>query len=525
MRYVFTVIAWLALIATASAEIKPMSLFQTGAVLQREKPVPVWGTATPGEKITVSIDGRTADATADGEGRWLAKLPALKAGGPFELKIAGDKSAAVTISDVLVGEVWIASGQSNMEMKLSTVEGGEGAVKAASDKQIRFATMNMAHPYEPARDVNAKWEAASPETAGNWSAAAYFFALDLRKKLGVPVGIVQNARGWTPAEAWTSREAMLADPDLKIIVDRWDLWTNNGDAARKAFEKKLLQIRAVNADLMAKGREPRPEPPAPWSSDFMHRASGLFNGNVAPLAPFAIRGVLWYQGETNSSRAAQYRKLFPALIGSWRKAWGEELPFIFVQIAPLDAGPVDRAELREAQREALKMPNTAMVVTLDIGDAKDEHPKKKREVGERLALAARKLAYGEDVVFSGPLLKDFKIEGDHVRLTFAHVGGGLTAKDGKLEGFVIAGDDQKFVPAEAKIDGETIVVAAGDVKEPKAVRYAWQNNASANLFNKEGLPASGFRTDAWPLTTAGEWRMYFEQIGLDETTLTPKAAP
>ncbi len=498
-----------------------MSLFSDNTVLQRDVRLPVWGAARPGETVTVSLAGSKSQATTDVRGRWTATLPPQPAGGPFEMTIAG--SNTIAIKNVLVGEVWVASGQSNMDMKLPSAEGGPEAGRQAGDPSLRFFTMGLTLAEEPSRDVRGVWRVSTPQEAANWYAAAYFFARELRQTLGVPVGVVQAAQGWTPAEAWTSRKALLADPQLKIIVDRWDLWTAATPGAKQLYEKKMAEWEQAVQQAKATGKPEPPQPPAPANADFMHRAASLYNGMIAPMTPYAIRGAIWYQGETNASRADQYRRLFPAMIRDWRAAWGQgDFPFLFVQIAPLDTGGVDRAELRDAQREALAVPNTAMVVTLDIGDPKDEHPKNKKEVGRRLALAAQKLAYGRDVIFSGPLYRDMRLQGDAVRIRFDHANGGLVAKDGRLAGFTIAGEDREFVLAEARIDGEEIVVSAKNVAAPKAVRYAWANYPQATLLNKAGLPASGFRTDNWPLTTRGEWKMFFEQINLDERTLTPR---
>jgi sialate O-acetylesterase len=509
--------------AVGRADVKPMSLFSDNMVLQRDVPLAVWGTAAAGEEVAVALAGAKARATADAQGRWMAKLPPQKAGGPFEMTIIGKNT--VTIKNVLVGEVWLASGQSNMDMKLSTAEGGAEAVRASGDPSLRLFMAGLTLAAEPARDVRGAWRASTPQETANWSAAAYFFARELRQTLGVPVGILQVAQGWTPAEAWTSRKTLLADPQLKIIADRWDLWSAATPGARQLHEKKLAEWKQAAEQTKAAGKPAPPQPPAPASADFMHRASSLYNGMIAPLTPYPIRGVIWYQGETNASRADQYRRLFPAMIRDWRTAWGlGDFPFLFVQIAPLDTGGgVDRAELRDAQREALAVANTAMVVTLDIGEAKDEHPKNKKEVGRRLALAAQKLAYRRDVAYSGPLYREAKIEEGRIRVRFEHVDGGLAAKDGRLSGFTIAGEDRKFVPAEARIEGNEVVVWAQNLSAPKAVRYAWANYPQATLQNKAGLPASGFRTDDWPLSTRGEWKMFFEQINLDERTLTPRS--
>ncbi len=517
----FTVAALVFLARVGHADVKPAAIFADGMVLQRDMPDRVWGTATPGEKVNVSFAGQSIQTTAGPDGRWVVRLNPIPAGGPFELTIAGNNQ--LTIKNVLIGEVWVAGGQSNMEMRVEQSAGGGDAAAGANDTQIRFFKVGGALPFAPTRDFGGNWQACTPDNVKSWSAAAYFFAKELRPALGVPIGVIQNAVGWTPAEAWTSRDALLADPELKPIADRWDHWTEAYPKAKEIYEHSHAEwILAADA-AKAAGKPAPPEPPAPSDPSFIHHASVLFNGMVNPLIPYSIRGVIWYQGETNASRADQYRRLFPAMIRDWRSRWGEgDMPFIFVQIAPLDAGPVDRAELRDAQRETLALKNTAMVVTVDIGMAKDEHPKNKQEVGRRLALAAEKLAYGKDLVASGPLYQRMSIEGDKIRLHFTEVGGGLIFHDQRARGFTIANADRRFHPADAVIDGETIVVSSSAVAHPEAVRYAFANFPEYSLFNRAGLPASPFRTDDWPLTTKGETKMFFDQIQLDEVTMTPR---
>ncbi len=528
------------------ADVKPAALFADDMVLQRDMPMPIWGTADAGEAVSISIAGHQANATADTDGHWLARFnDPLQAGGPFEMIVRG-KQNTLTLKNVLVGEVWIAGGQSNMEMHLDKVEGGPAAA-AANDPRIRFFKVGGALPATPSRELHGQWQTSNPQNAKDWSAAGYFFARDLHAALGVPVGIIQNAVGWTPAEAWTSRAALVADPELKPIMDRWDQWAAASPKAKQIYAAGLAEWKRAAEQARTEGKAAPPEPPAPANPDFIHHASLLFNGMLHPLIPCAFRGVIWYQGETNASRAEQYRRLFPAMIRDWREQWhaavpasptapttapAGDFPFIFVQIAPLDAGPIDRAELREAQRETLaQVRNAAMVVTVDIGMQKDEHPKNKLEVGRRLSLAAQKLAYGKAAIASGPVYRRMKIEGASIRLTFDDLGGGLVSKPGpraeqsdgtKLIGFTIAGADQKFVPADARIDGDTVVVSSASITQPTAVRYAFANWPQYSLFNKAGLPASPFRTDDFPFTTKGESRMFYDRIGLDDVTLTPK---
>jgi len=439
------------------AEVKPNVLFSDGAVLQRGQNVPVWGTANDGEKVTVEFAGQTATTTAQG-GKWKVELKPLKAGGPFSMKISGDNE--VTVNNLLVGEVWVASGQSNMEWTLNVSFQPEVEKPKAKFPQIRMITAKKVASLTPLDEIEGKWQECSPETVGGFSAVAYYFARDLHAKLGVPVGIISTSWGGTPAQAWTSAEGLEGQPELKGYADQLKA------AAEKPPEKGPGQ----------------------------HFPSVLYNAMIAPVVPYGMKGVIWYQGESNAGQSKQYQTLFPALIADWRTKWKlGDFPFLYVQIAPFKGQP---PEIREAQFLTLaKTKNTAMAVTTDYGDANDIHPKQKEPVGNRLSLAARALAYGEKIVYSGPLYQEMKAAGDKAWISFSHVGGGLAAKDGDLKGFTIAGADGKFVPAKAEIKGDKVIVSAEGVAEPKAVRYGWTNVPDVNLFNKEGLPASPFRTD------------------------------
>jgi sialate O-acetylesterase len=368
---------------------------------------------------------------------------------------------------VLVGEVWLCSGQSNMGMTVNRCNNADQEIAAAKYPNIRLFTVGRNPAPEPVDDVEGAWAACSPATVADFSAAAYFFGRKLHEELGVAVGLVNTSWGGSLCEAWTSREALDGDADFQPILKR--------SAKFKPGEK--------------------------------NQAAVLYNGMIAPIVPLGIRGAIWYQGESNVSRAEQYTKLFPTMIADWRKRWGQgDFPVLFVQLAPFvykNADPKCLAELWEAQAKTLAVANTGMAVTTDVGDLKDIHPKNKQEVGRRLALWALAKTYGKDQVYSGPLYKEMKIEGDKIRLSFDHLGGGLVAKDGPLKCFTIAGDDGQFVPAEAAIDGESIVASSVQVKKPVAVRFAWQHDAEPNLFNQAGLPASPFRTDDLPRVTAG----------------------
>ena len=437
------------------AEVKPNILFTDGAVLQRGQNVPVWGTANDGEKITVEFAGQTATTTAQG-GKWKVELKPLEAGGPFSMKISGNNT--LTVNNLLVGEVWVASGQSNMEWIFNSSHEPDVERAKAKYSQIRMITAAKAASLVPLDELQGNWQECSPETVGGFSAVAYFFARDLHAKLGVPVGIISSSWGGTPAQAWTSAEGFEGHPELKGYSD---------------------QLKAANAL------------PADGSQNF---PAALYNAMIAPVVPYGMKGVIWYQGESNAGQSKEYQTLFPAMIADWRSKWKMgDFPFLYVQIAPFSGMP---PEIREAQFLTLaKSKNTAMTVTTDYGDANDIHPKQKEPVGNRLSLAARALAYGEKIVYSGPLYKAMKVMGGEIAIAFDSTGGGLVAKDGELKGFTIAGADGKFVPAKAEIKGANVVVSAEGVSDPKAVRYGWDNVPDVNLFNKEGLPASPFRTD------------------------------
>lgn len=637
---------FVAIPALVSGEIKLASPFGDHMVLQQGQPVPVWGTATPGENITVEFAGQKKSTVTGTDGNWRIELKKLKASAqPRDLLISsGNRKSEIVnrkLTDVLVGEVWLCGGQSNMERQLGLRSGQkpivnwEQEVAAATHPLIRQFYVVQHNALETQSRTDGSWTVCSPATVANFTAVGYFFARDLQAKLGVPVGIIHSSIGGTPAEAWTSKEGLKAFPEFaqeleklqknsvdplvarqaymaklspwfqaqdpgsgdqpwsKVDLDTagWEtmnlpaLWEEAGHPDydgvawfRKSFdlpanwsghELKLqlcgiddidttwvngteigatsgytlartysvpaallkptgnvIAIRVLDtgggggiweksqpfALTLADGSGPSVALAGPWLARFSHplnqgprpprdaaRGNGsptvLYNAMIAPLIPYAMRGVIFYQGEANADRATQYRTLFPALIADWRQRWGQgDFPFLFVQIAPFKDQP---PEIREAQLQAWQeTKNTAMAVTIDVGDAKDIHPANKAPVGARLALAARALAYGEKLEYSGPVYSSIKLGGGHAELHFTHVGGGLVAKDGALNGFTIAGTDGVFHPAKAEIVGETVVVSSPDVPVPAAVRYGWANVASGNLFNVAGLPASPFRTDS-----------------------------
>jgi sialate O-acetylesterase len=480
--------------ATARGDVKPNGLFSDGMVLQQGIAVPVWGTAKDGEKITVQFQGQSV-VTIASNGRWRVRLKPLKAGGPFVMTIAGENS--ITLGNVLVGEVWLCSGQSNMAFGLYRAANGPAALAGANDPQLRLFSVPRGPADEPKTDVDARWQECTSQTASNFSAVAYFFGRDLRKVLKVPVGLIHSSVGGTPAEAWTSRSALEADPELKQILDRHAEAVRKFDPAKASAQKQqaVEERRAAVAKAKAEGKlAPKAQRAPANPRQASGRPCGLYNGMIAPLQPCAIAGVIWYQGEANSGRATEYRRLFPAMIQNWRQAWGQgDFPFLFVQIAPHERMT---PEIREAQLLTWqKVPRTGMAVITDIGNETDIHPTKKEPVGDRLALAARAIAYGEKVEYSGPVYDSMKVEGNRVILSFTHVGAGLVANGGGLKGFTIAGEDGSFVSASAKIDRSKVVVTSPSVVKPIAVRYGWANTPDVNLFNQEGLPATPFRTD------------------------------
>jgi len=636
--------------------MKLASLFSNHMVLQREMKIPVWGWAEPGSRITVELAGHSATATAGADGKWIALLPALAAGGPHTLTATTPGRDPLVVSDVLVGEVWICSGQSNMEFSLSGVINAEDEQKAANHPQIRHFKVPKNAQAAPQMDTDGCWEVCAPDPARDFSAVAYFHGLELHRRLGVPVGLINSSWGGTVAEAWTSREGLLAEPELQPMAaefDRllasddselleqrrkFDLWQQTyinrptppnlglaqGWAGPEASPADWMDISVpghwqraglnfsgvvwyrrevdIPGDWAGKdlvlgvgacdksewtyfngefvGSLTMEDSPSAWSTPRVYTVPGrlvkpgknviavrvyshlydagmtgprealfvrpdtagqsdvislagawscrvehnfgivppaplmppgpdnpgmpwvLYAGMIAPLVPYAVRGAIWYQGESNADRPHQYRTLFPALIRDWRRLWGQDhLHFLFVQLANYMApqeqpGESRWAELREAQTMALALPDTGMAVIIDVGEETDIHPKNKQDVGRRLAYSALAKVHGlADVPASGPLYKSFQVEGAQIRIAFDGVDGGLDASGGALKAFAIAGADRKFVWADAKIDGETVVVSSPQVCVPVAVRYGWADNPPCNLYNKAGLPASPFRTD------------------------------
>lgn len=647
--FVFGALLFLFFAASAFADPSLPTLFSDHMVLQRGRAISVWGKADPGEQVTVSLADETASATADHDGKWSAQLPALSAGGPFTLRVRGNKEIA--IRDVMIGEVWIASGQSNMTFPLSASENGASEVAKADFPQIRLFNVPKKISLSAQDDtLPAHWEICTPDSAKGFTAVGYFFAREIYNRSHVPIGIVESSWPGTAIELWMSPEMLRSDAEFKPIVDEYDKLSSEQRSfaqSPRAFQLDFDQFELIPADknapakllanfdnemsrladggvfqyswggagassfdlvapgLGAKGFEARvsgsldgtndsvlsaryladgtPEDLRPYAGirfwvrgngSFRFRskqptitdyddyatpvlkatmewrpvtvlfrelrqdgwgvvkeftpdtltgfsiecltslqyppipASSLYEGMITPLLAYQFRGALWYQGESNTGRAHQYRKLLPAMIQNWRSAFRQDLDFLVVQLpnhgtVPTEPGESEWAELREAELMAAEhVPDTGLAVTIDVGDPLDLHPHRKREVGERLALWALGTTYKQPIEYSGPLYKSMQVKGAEVRLQFTHLGRGLVAQGGaKLEGFAVAGADHKFHWADASIDGNSVVVSSADVAAPVAVRYAWGDSPVCNLFNQDGLPASPFRTDDWPGVT------------------------
>ena len=493
----------------AEADVKLPAIVGPNMVLQRDIPVPIWGWADPGEEVTVTFAGQTKTTKAAADGCWAIRLDPLTAGGPGVLTVAGKNT--VKLENVLVGEVWLCSGQSNMGMTVARSNNANEEIAAAKFPSIRLFGVPLVGTQEPQYDCKGAWAECSPQTVGNFTAVGYFFGREIHENIDLPVGLINCSWGGSSCEAWIRRSALEVDSRYESMLKSWDDRCANFDPekAQAVYQKQLAKWKTQSEKAKAEGTKPPRRPrPARDPRNGQHRPANLYNGMVLSVKPFGLRGAIWYQGESNAGRAYQYRHLFPTLINSWRLDWQQgDFPFYFVQLANFHAvkpepGDSAWAELREAQSMALETPNTGQAVIIDIGDARDIHPKNKQDVGKRLALWALTKDYGQDVVYYGPKYKSTAVKGNTIVLDFDHIGGGLVAKGGgPLEGFTIAGDDKVFVWAEARIVGDTIEVSSPKVAKPAAVRYAWADNPICNLYNKEGLPASPFRTDEWPGVT------------------------
>lgn len=489
------------LIACARADVTLAPLFTDHAVFQRDKPLPVWGWADPEEHVTVTFGDQQVGATATSDGRWLVVLSAVPASSnPTELTATGKTTARIT--DVVVGDVWLCSGQSNMEWPVRRAQNAEQEIATANYPLIRHTKIKQTVADTPADKVEASWVVCSPATVGDFTAVGYFFARDLQPRLNVPIGLINSTWGGTPVESWMSPAAYASNPAFGVVKQRWQQVLAEYPQKKTEYEAALAKWTAAEAAAKAQNQKFNdPRPSGPQGPGHSYTPSGLFNGMINPLIPGALRGFLWYQGETNTSHPPEYADLFSAMIRSWREHFGQgELPFFWVQLAPYkysDPFALECAAVREAQTRTLSLPMTGQALTIDIGDKNDIHPRNKQEVGRRLALLARAKTYGMPVDFSGPVFAGISHEGSVLRVRFTHAGTGLTARDKPVQSLQIAGADRRFYPATARIEGDSILVSAKEVPAPVAVRYAWFNAPEANLYNGAGLPATPFRSDDW----------------------------
>lgn len=489
----------------SAGELKLAAVFSDHMVLQRDKPVPVWGWADQGEKITVEFGGQKQSAVADGDGKWQVKLDPLEASAESQtLKVLSDHpDRKAEVSDVLVGEVWLGSGQSNMAMTVNRVKDFEAEQAAAKFPLIRMFKEESTASATVQANSKGKWAVCSPETVAGYSATLYFFGRELHRDLNVPVGLINSSVGGTPIESWIAEDAQRKTPELKDLVEaQAKAAAAIDEATMKANYEKQLARWKTQAEKAKKDGTKAPRRPTDPLETIRRKGNsgGLFNGKIASLIPYAIRGVVWYQGEANSApgKGAYYQYQLPLLVNDWRARWGEVLPFAWVQLPNFGREGDGWSLVREAMLKTLSLPKTGMAVTVDIGETKDIHPKNKQDVGGRLALWALGDVYGKTVpATSGPLPTEHEVKGDSITVTFLHADGGMVAKGGELKGFIVAGEDQQWKPAQARIVGKTVVVSSSEVSKPVAVRYAWSADPHCNLFNEAGLPASPFRTDDW----------------------------
>ncbi len=538
----------LVLSGVTRAELRLPQLFARHMILQREVPAPVWGTALPGETVTVRFAGQQKSAVAAADGSWLVRLDSLAASETPQVLSVSAGTAKIELDDVLVGDVWLASGQSNMDFPVSSMKSAAAVSAESNDPALRVFRVVKATAATEQKDLGGSWAVTSPTSAKAFSAVAYLYAKEIRRTQKVPVAIIQSSWGGTPIKAWMPMASLTRAPQQQSLLAEWQKAQKAHDAVManpkqaedyaqqlrhymaEVYPQHQAALKAYQADLAAGkavGPKPQPSVPEPINPDPMavpgpskrpQTPTVIYNANIRPLIPYALRGVLWYQGEADGGNGLQYREWLPRLIQGWREAWGQgDFPFLFVQLPAnqLDPSPVASAGwpwLREAQLLTWKqVPRTGMAITLDIGDPKDVHPQNKEHVAARLALVGRKVAYGESLVSSGPIFERFEINGNQVRLHFTEKGSGLVigrapwvaegnvpVPEDQLLGFYVAGNDQVWHAATAVIDADCVVLTCPAGVAPVAVRYGWALSPRANLYNREGLPASPFRTDDWP---------------------------
>jgi len=513
MRLLFLLLALVGHHLAARANVSLPDVLSDGMVLQQNQKVPVWGKGDPGESVTVRFGGQSKSTTATAEGEWLIKLDPMKANAaPATMTISGRNT--IELRNILVGEVWLVAGQSNMQRLLSETANGEAVIAAAEHPLIRLFNVSRQVAFKHAPPPLGRWQACSPQTVKDFSAAGYYFGVELEKELGVPIGLINASYGGSQAEAWTPVEYLVTSPELKPTVERTKIWDEERPRVRAEYDEAIKKWRAEADKATAAGARPSPSPAVPDALREYRIAASIYDGMIAPLMPFYIRGAIWYQGESNEARAQQYGILLPTMIKGWRERWAEgDFPFGIVQLPNYrdpKPEPADEpwSHLREAQRRTVATTvNTGLIVTIDIGEAHDIHPKNKLDVGKRMARWALADIYGRRMTKSGPMFRDATNKGSKIIITFDEVGRGLRIRDGNdLSEFAIAGEDRKWYWANAKIVyKDTIEVWSTSVKKPIAVRYAFNNNPPhANLTNETGLPASPFRTDNWPGPTDGK---------------------
>lgn len=485
-----------------SKQLKMPAIFSDNMVLQRDMPIPIWGWEEPNKTINVSLGKIKQSAKSDSAGKWMVKLPPFPAGGSYTLIISGKKDK-VSFKNVMIGDVWICSGQSNMVFKLSETIDGNKEVSKANYPNIRLFTVNRKIAKSPQDDTGGNWSECNSLSAKDFSAVGYFFGREIYNNINVPIGLINISWGGTPIEAWMSDEVLRSDSDVLPIYSEWERKIEKYPEALEKYKIELESWKKLKKEADENGTKPPEEIIPPLGPESARQPSVLFNGLVNPVIPFGIKGVIWYQGESNFKRGYQYRKLFPLMIKDWRNRWGQgDFPFIFVQLPNYKSQYEKKyawAEVREAQLMTLQaVENTAMAISIDIGDPDDLHPKNKKDIGKRLALGALKIAYNKDIAFSGPIYKAMIALNGKIKLEFEHTGGGLISKNNEpLKGFEIAGEDKIFVKANAVIEGNSVIVWSDEIKKPKAVRYGWESAPEVNLYNKANLPASPFRTDNW----------------------------
>lgn len=495
-----------------SADLKLPAMFSDSMVIQRDQPVKVWGWATASQEVQVTIGDQNKTATTDNDGRWSLQLESMPAGGPHKMSVSGDGSTLV-LKDILVGEVWLCSGQSNMAMTVSRSNNSSAEAASATHPQIRMFKVGSGHSPEPQQTCSGTWAVCSPNTVGGFSATAYFFGRRLHKELNVPIGLINSSVGGTSVESWTSLPAQTA---VTAIKPRLDAWTSADDAfdqtvataryekAMIAWKEKVAAQKTAAPDSKAK-RAPRKPKMASRPRNDRNYPANLFNGKINPLVGYTIKGAIWYQGENAAGRGFShlYGHQLATLIQDWRERWGQgDFPFGWVQLPNFRAPQTQPSQtdgwvlVQEGMLKTLAVPATGMAVTIDVGDAKDIHPKDKQSVGHRMAQWALADVYQQDILAMGPIYSASTIDGNKVTIDFNYANG-LHAKGNELKGFAIAGADKKFVSANAKIDGKRVIVSSPDIKQPVSVRYAWAANPVTSLYNAAKIPASPFRTDNW----------------------------